>query len=152
MEEVLFFKKKKNSEEAEKVWYCVGIITKGEVNEGKHDRIADKISNAVDNVGILAGFVQEEMDSSKLQILYRRFFQPDFSVPCIIINEINHDEIKRETELLEKEHKWKKFLGLLSFADYQEAENRAIYDFNKTLYLTEDVDKAIEFLRKQAAK
>ncbi|WP_338449450.1 hypothetical protein R4Z09_25280 [Niallia oryzisoli] len=53
---------------------------------------------------------------------------------------------------MEKEHKWKKFFGLISFADYQAAEDRAIFDFNKTLYLTEDVDKAIEFLRKQAAE
>ncbi|WP_338449449.1 hypothetical protein R4Z09_25275 [Niallia oryzisoli] len=69
----MFFKKKKNSEEAEKIWYCVGLITKGGVNEGEHNRIADKILK-VDNVGILSGFVKEELDPSQLQILYRRFF------------------------------------------------------------------------------
>jgi len=147
----LFFKKKENNEEMERAWYCVGILSRGRIDADEHDRIADKILNSVDNVGIVSGFVKDECDPALLQILYRRFYQPDFSSPCLIINEIIQENIEREMKLLEKKHKWKKRFGMLSFTDYQEAETKAIFNFNETLYFTEDVDAAIEFLKKQAA-
>ncbi|WP_071393554.1 hypothetical protein [Bacillus tuaregi] len=144
----MFFKKKKQKEEEEQIWYCVGIITEEGTNLDNYDSMTEKIMDEAENVGILSGLVKGELDPRQLQILYRRFYQPDFSKPCIIINEIDHGKIKRETERLEKEHKWKKFFGLLSIADYQAAEDRALFDFQKTLYLTEDADEAIQFLEK----
>ena len=54
--------------------------------------------------------------------------------------------------MLEQKHKWKKFFNTIPLSDYIDAEDRVVMDASKTLFCTNDVQEATEFLKGKARK
>ncbi|MEF2096345.1 hypothetical protein V3595_16905 [Bacillus sp. CFBP9009] len=141
----MFFKKNGEPDHNEK-WYCVGIMTDKGLEDEEYDVLSKRILDAVQNVSVISDLVRVEWDRDKLRALNERFRDPSFSDPCFIINEFIPEDIKKERKLLEKTHKWKRLLGLLSPIEYMEAETKAAHDFDKALFYTDDADKVIEYI------
>ncbi|MGE7763995.1 hypothetical protein [Peribacillus sp. NPDC096540] len=143
----MVFKKKKDLE-INKTWYCIGILTDQGMQDEEYDALSNRILDSVENVVVISDLIRVNWEKGKLETLNERFKNPTLSDPCFIINEFIEEDIKRETKLLEKNHKWKRFFGALSQIDYLEAENKATHDFDKSLLYTDDLDKVIEYLNK----
>ena len=142
----MFFKKKKHDD---KDWYCLAIMTEYELDEEEFEELADRILSQVDNIGMTSHLVRTEWEPERLEVLDQRFSPTSLSNPCFIVNLIVQDDIKKEQELLEKKHKWKKLFGLITLNEYMEAQEYAMLHFKNTVYCTGDIDKAIEFLNRQ---
>ena len=73
-------------------------------------------------------------------------------IAIFMINEISNEEIEKEIKLLEQKHKWKKFFNTIPLTDYIDAEDRVVMDASKTLFCTNDVGEAIEFLKEKVGR
>ncbi|MEC2075053.1 hypothetical protein [Metabacillus fastidiosus] len=145
----MFFRKK-NKEDLNKKWYSIAIMSEKGLEDEEFDTLTEKILDKVDNVGLISNLVKEEWDQEQLKILEQKFNDLVLSSPTFTINEMVYEDMERETKLLEKKHKWKKFFGLISLAEYLEAENRAVYNFNYTLLYTDSMEEVIEFLNEKS--
>ncbi|MDM5361012.1 hypothetical protein [Peribacillus sp. ACCC06369] len=140
----MFFKKNEELDHNEK-WYCIGIMTDNGLEDEEYDVLSKRILDSVQNVTVISDLIRLEWDREKLQALNERFQDHSFSDPCFIINEFIPEDIKRARKLLEKNNKWKRLFGFLSF-EYMEAETKAAHDFDKALFYTDDADKVIEYI------
>ncbi|MED4533328.1 hypothetical protein ABET51_09855 [Metabacillus fastidiosus] len=145
----MFFRKKKK-EDPNKKWYSIGIMTENGLEDGEYEILLDKFLEKVDNAGVITDLVRKEYDKERLEILEQKFDYPVLSSPAFVVSEIVQEDIIRETELLEKKHKWKKFFGFISLAEYLEADHRAIYNFNHAVLYTDSMEEVIHFLNQKS--
>ncbi|MGG3889382.1 hypothetical protein [Metabacillus fastidiosus] len=142
--------RKKNKVDPNEKWYSIGIMSEKGLKDEHYDALTEQILDQADNVGLISDLIKKEWDKEQIEILEKKFDYPVLGSPAFIINEIIQEDIKRETELLEKKHKWKKFFGFISLAEYMEAENRAIYNFNHALLYTDSMEEVIGFLNEKS--
>lgn len=140
--------KKKNGLNPNIKWYSVGVMTDNGIEDEDYHALSKRILDSVDNVAVVSDLIRVEWDKEKLKTLNNRFKNPILSDPCFIINEVINEDIEREKKLLQKNHKWKRYLNLISQYDYMEAEAKAVHDFEKSLLYTDDIEKVIEYLTK----
>ncbi len=139
--------KNKDHLDLNKKWYGVGIMSENGLSDEQYDRLTNKILDAVNNVGMTSDLIRKEWDEKQLNILNQRIQNRRLSDPCFIVNEMVPELIEREKKLLEKNHKWRKMLGLLMPIEYMAAETRAIFNFRHTLLYTDDLEEVVEFLK-----
>ncbi|MED4454715.1 hypothetical protein [Metabacillus fastidiosus] len=142
--------RKKNKVDPNKKWYSIGIMSEKGLEDNEYDTLTEKIFDKVDNVGVIANLIREAWDKEQIEILEKKFDYPTLASPVFIVSEIIPEDIKRETKLLEKKHKWKKFFGFISLAEYLEAEDRAIFNFNHALLYTDSMEEVIGFLNEKS--
>jgi hypothetical protein len=147
---VIFGKKKSKAKELDKNNFNVSIISVNELDDDQYDTWTDELMDAADNVGSTTSLLQASWDNTQLQILKKRFPQVDMNKTIFMINEIIHEDIEKEIRLLEQKHKWKKFFNTIPLTDYIDAEDRVVLDASKTLFCTNDVQEATEFLKEKA--
>ena len=135
-----------------KFYFNVGIITINELDDEQYDTWTYELMDAADNVGSTSSLVQAAWDEKQLSILTNRFPQVDMTETIFMINEISNADIEKEIKLLEQKHKWKKFFNTIPLTDYIDAEDRVVLDASKTLFCTNDVEEAIEFLKEKAGR
>ena len=102
--------------------------------------------DAAENVGSTTSLLQADWDDEQLEMLKKRFPEVEMNETIFMINEIIQEDIEREIKLLEEKHKWKKFFNTIPLTDYIEAEDRVVMDASKTLFCTNDVQEAVNFL------
>jgi hypothetical protein len=148
----MFGRKKSKAEEVNKTYFNVGIISVHELDDAQYEAWTDELMDAAENVGSTSSMAQASWDEKQLKILSNRFPEVEMNETVFMINEIIHKDIEREIKLLEQQHKWKKFFNTIPLGDYIDAEDRVVMDANKTLFCTNDVQKAVGFLKEQAGK
>ncbi|MDQ0221252.1 hypothetical protein ELQ35_20855 [Peribacillus cavernae] len=140
----MFFKKKKKDPEDNKQWYSLIIMTQDEMYEDEYEGLSEVISDQVDNVGFTCNLIRKNTSHGALIEIDQKINTA--SDPCFILILINNDDIKREVELMEKQHKWKKFFGYLTPADYFEAMERANLNWDAIIYSTDNPEGIIQYL------
>ncbi|MGN7388069.1 hypothetical protein [Sporosarcina sp. SAFN-015] len=148
----MFGRKKSKAEEANRIYFNVGIISVQELDDAQYETWTDELMDVAENVGSTSSLVQASWDEDQLNILSKRFPKVDMNETVFMINEIINEDVEKEIKLLEQKHKWKKFFNTIPLADYIDAEDRVVMDASKTLYCTNDVQEAAGFLKEQAGK
>ncbi|GEN83902.1 hypothetical protein SLU01_22140 [Sporosarcina luteola] len=148
----MFGRKKSKAVGPDKTYFNVGIISVNELDDDQYEVWTDDLMDAADNVGSTTSLLQADWDNEQLKILIKRFPEVEMNETVFMINEIIQEDIKKEIKLLEQNHKWKKFFNTIPLTDYIDAEDRVVMDASKTLFCTNDVQEAMNFLEKQAAK
>ncbi|MFS0690951.1 hypothetical protein AB1K89_17100 [Sporosarcina sp. 179-K 8C2 HS] len=141
------FGRKKTKEESSKTYFNVGIISVNELDDDQYEAWTDVLMDVAENVGSTTSLMQADWEEEQLKILKKRFPEVEMNETFFMINEIIHEDIKNEIRLLEQKYKWKKFFNTIPLTDYIDAEDRIVMDANKTLFCTNDVQEAAEFLK-----
>ena len=148
----MFGRKKSKAEEANKIYFNVGVISVQELDDAQYETWTDELMDVAENVGSTSSLVQASWDKDQLNILSKRFPEVDMNETVFMINEIINEDVEKEIKLLEQQHKWKKFFNTIPLADYIDAEDRVVMDASKTLFCTNEVQEAAGFLKEQAEK
>lgn len=148
----MFGRKKSKAEGPDKSYFNVGIISVNELDDDQYETWTDELMDAAENVGSTTSLLQADWDDEQLEMLKKRFPEVEMNETIFMINEIIQEDIEREIKLLEEKHKWKKFFNTIPLTDYIEAEDRVVMDASKTLFCTNDVQEAVNFLEQQAGK
>lgn len=148
----MFGRKKPKAADANKIYFHVGIISVIELDDARYETWTDELMDAAENVGSTSSLVQASWDKDQLKILLKRFPKVDMNETVFMINEIINEDVEKEIKLLEQQHKWKKFFNTIPLTDYLDAEDRVVMDASKTLFCTNDVQKAADFLIEQAGR
>lgn len=146
----MFGRKKSKTEEARTTYFNVAIISVNALDDDQYETWTDELMDAAENVGSTTSLLQASWDEEQLKILVKRFPEVGMNETIFMINEIINEDIEKEIKLLEQKHKWKKFFNTIPLTDYIDAEDQVVLDASKTLFCTNDVKDAAEFLKEQA--